>query len=67
MCVEFLISDERPKVKQQQQSSHKDHKDCPMCKANQRRRLANYIRSKSRQNSECAIEEEEEDKNQQQQ
>jgi ribosomal protein S15P/S13E len=32
-----------------------------MCKANRRRRLANYIRSKSRQDSESAIEEEEEE------
>jgi hypothetical protein len=46
---------------QPKSSSSKDHKDCPMCKANRRRRLANYIRSKSRQDSESAIEEEEEE------
>ncbi|XP_046398398.1 uncharacterized protein LOC124165136 [Ischnura elegans] len=33
---------------------------CPMCKERKRRTLATYIRTKSRQDSECTIEEEEE-------
>ncbi|KAF4526075.1 hypothetical protein B566_EDAN007568 [Ephemera danica] len=38
---------------------------CPLCKERQRRRLATYIRSKSRQDSECTIEEEEEEEGKQ--
>lgn len=57
--LHFFVLAGRPQ--HQQKSSSKDHKDCPMCKANRRRRLANYIRSKSRQDSESAIEEEEEE------
>jgi hypothetical protein len=52
---------------QQQQPQEKEKRaghggsgGCPLCKERQRRRLASYIRTKSRQDSECAIEEEEE-------
>ncbi|XP_065338802.1 uncharacterized protein LOC135938796 [Cloeon dipterum] len=51
--------EEKPRHKTTSKSG--DHKNCPMCKANQRRRLNNYIRSKSRQDSESTIEEEDEE------
>ncbi|XP_059471779.1 uncharacterized protein LOC132194491 [Neocloeon triangulifer] len=54
------------KPRHRQSSGSKDHKDCPMCKANRRRQLNNYIRSKSRQDSESTIEEEEEEPQEQQ-